>query len=80
MTSIDDLMKQIEAKPGAASLLATILQNPRRGIETLDLLIRSPGISEESRKNYQGVRAALEDYFVETLKTPVMKDTQAGDK
>lgn len=58
------LAQLAQQDPKRLGLLAQVLCDPRRAIESLDLLIRSPGLSEESRERYRGLRNSLEDFAV----------------
>lgn len=53
--------------PKTLNILVTILSNPKRGIETLDILIRSPNTSAESRERYRSLRAAVENWAIEDV-------------
>lgn len=65
---IAKLFSQIISDPKRRDVLFQVLADPNRALDSLDLLIRSPSTSTESRKNYIGVRNALEAYLEEIRK------------
>lgn len=63
------LAAEVVKDPRRLEVFLRVMNNPRGALESLDLLIRNPATSEESRRRYQGVRNALEDFMLETENT-----------
>jgi len=59
------IMQLARKGPKMLEMLTQALDNPRRAIEALDLLIRADTTSSESRKRYQDLRNSLETFAVE---------------
>lgn len=49
------------AQPDVMDMMTQVLENPRRVLDTLDILIRSPHTSPESRQRFRGVRQSVEN-------------------
>lgn len=56
---------QLLKDPKRLEVLNNALEDPKRAVESLDLLIRSENTSEASRKRYQDLRNSLEDYMLD---------------
>jgi hypothetical protein len=60
-----ELIAALAKDPERLALVVKVLENPRRGLDSLDLLIRNPRTPLASRQQYQALRASLEAYVLE---------------
>ena len=61
-----DLLVRLSTDPKRMDVLVRALDDPRKAIESLDILIRDKATTPESRVRYQELRSALEAFFMET--------------
>ena len=66
--SAGELLSALAKDPKRLDIALQIITDPKKGIASLDELIRDPKISEESRKRYRSLRDSLENFQNEMAK------------